>query len=166
MLLHSSFGFTRSQLIDASRQVGVALRRWLIIRHRFKIHRLEVEKLWNGLVVDRSGLWHRQIRFVAFGKLTGTTFHGSVDCWNLVRPRGYVTYQRGQRLRNGLARSGRRCRPLVNGNILTLLNFIKLSPKFENKLKSSLLELLTEFKVTFRLLGTVTCRLADRQYLI
>jgi len=51
MLLHSSFGFTRSQLIDASRQVGVALRRWPIIRHRFKFHRLEVEKLWNGLVL-------------------------------------------------------------------------------------------------------------------
>ena len=122
-----------------------------------------MEKLWNGLVVGRSRSWHHRIHLVTLGKLTGTTFYGSVDVDIPDRPKGYATYQRGQRLRNGLARSSRRCRPLVNGSVLTLLNFIKLSSKFENKLKSSLLELLTEFKVDFRLLGTVTCRPADRQ---
>jgi len=71
--------------------------------------------------------------------------------------KGYVT---------DLARSSGRCRPLLNGSILTLLNFIKLSAKFESRWKSFLLELLTEFKVDFRLLGTVTCRPVDRQYLI
>jgi len=49
-----------------------------------QIHRLEVEKLWNGLVVDWSMYWHHWIRFVALGKLTGTIFHGLVDVWALV----------------------------------------------------------------------------------
>ena len=113
-----------------------------------------MEKLWNGFVVGRSKSWHHRICFDTLGKLTGTNFYGSVDV-------DIPEWQRGYVIDNEVKWA---VPPLANGSVLTSLNFIKLSSKFENKLKSSLLELLTEFKVDFTLLGTVTCCPADRQH--